>query len=65
MKLGKTHGTLSRTSKLTTFLVVWIRAEYRAGKRGKTEASRFGISVNHYDKIGRGSTWDCLKGGGV
>ena len=60
MKFQRTDGIHSLTGKLTLLQVVFIRAEYDSGKRGRVNAWRHGIGEVQYNKIGRRQAWKSL-----
>lgn len=60
-KQNKMAGRHNRNAKLTDEQVRQIRAEYQAGKRGKAESHRYGISPSRWNVIGRGLAWTHLK----
>jgi hypothetical protein len=57
MRLARTDGENSRTRKLNWQQVNKIRDLYAKGKRGKTEARKFGITPAHFDVVGKKKQW--------
>lgn len=55
--LARTDGVNSKNTNLQPLTIIVIRAEFDAGKRGKANAWRLGVTPTNYNRIGRRTGW--------